>query len=89
MTTFKEIKLKSKPKTIDPNSDINILDNKNHIITLALYDNKDGTLYCQYSVTSAYFDNDGKKINRIISDTISQLNAKLAKENVIFINTLH
>jgi len=99
MTTFKELKMhlknnskKIKKITID---DIPIeeadsdLSKKNHILTIGIFDNKDGSLHGQFYVTPAYFDNDMKKLNRVISNTTKYLKEQLVKENIVFIGTIH
>jgi len=99
MTTFKELKeklrnnsKKLKKITVDdipmdiPNNDLN---NKNHILTIGIFDNKDGSLHGQFYVTPAYFDNDMKKLNRVISNTTKYLKEQLVKENIVFISTIH
>jgi len=87
MTIFKNVKNNSQKnsntKFIEP------LENKNHILTLSFYDNKDGTIHGQFLATTAYFDNDAKKLNRIISNIAETIKSQLAKENVILIHTLH
>jgi len=99
MTTFKELKdriknISKKNKKFTVN-DIpielpdNNLNNKNHILTIGIFDNKDGSLYTQFYITPAYFDNDKKKLNRILIKTINCLKEQFIKENIVFINTIH
>lgn len=65
------------------------LSNKNLVISINLYDNKDGSLHGQFQVTTAYFNNDMQKLNRILTKTVSYLKDQLIEEDVILISTIH
>jgi hypothetical protein len=65
------------------------LSNKNLVISINLYDNKDGSLHGQFHVTSAYFNDDMQKLNRIITKSVSYLRDQLVEEDIILISTIH
>jgi len=65
------------------------LSKKNHIVSISLFDNKDGTMHGLFQVTPEYFDNDMKKINNVVLDSIMYLKNKLLEHNVFLISTIH